>query len=526
MYVCKLSNLMHKMKVSRNAIILVCSFICNHVVAAFFPIDSLRIPLADFTSLVPGSQNASLHIPPGFSFQVIAQRGDAMADGNAFTNNFDFTGYIPINNSSENGYLSLNFETFPGAVSVMDFTFNPLLKRWSKSNDRLVDFSGVVGTIANCSGTVTPWNTVVTCEEYVSNTDVNNDGYIDMGWAIEINPISKTVVNNQKLWALGNFKHENLCIHTNQRTAYQGVDDETGYLYKFVADNIQDLNSGKLYVYVGSKNGSGTWEILNNTTAAERNSVLSQSAAKGATVFDGIEDVEINPINGWVYLAVKDEHVVYRFQDSDPITGTQVMQFETFVGGMNTYYDMETSNGKVTELWGEGADNLAFDNEGNLWVLQDVRGIGTNYVWVVGKNHSQANPDVRIFMKTPAGSEPTGITFSPDNRFLFMSIQHPSGSNSSTTQLDVTGLEVGFDRDAAIVIARDENWGLTPCPNGLSINQNPDSGYFQSSSNMQSTAAINSSKIIDYRAAKSVELSPGFSADSGVIFRVKIGGCL
>jgi hypothetical protein len=129
-------------------------------------------------------------------------------------------------------------------------------------------------------------------------------------------------------------------------------------------------------------------------------------------------------------------------------------------------------------------------------------------------------------MKTPAGSEPTGITFSPDNRFLFMSIQHPSGSNNSTSQNDVNGLATTFDRDASIIIARDENWGLTPCPNGLSINQNPNSGYFQSSTDMQSSAAMNATTIIDYRAVKSVKLMPGFSTGIGTIFRAKIGGCL
>jgi secreted PhoX family phosphatase len=506
---------------AKKIISLICFLLASSSIYAIIPIDSLRIPLSDFTSLAPGSQDASIHIPAGFSFQTITQQGEAMSDGNTFPPSFDFTGYVPINGSGENGHLSINSENFPGGVSIMDIAFNSGTRRWSKNNSKKVDFSGVIGTVANCSGTVTPWNTVITCEEYVSNTDLNSDGYIDTGWAIEIDPVTKTVINNQKLWALGNFKHENLCIHQNERTAYQGVDDGTGYLYKFVADAAQDLNAGKLYVYVGSKNGSGTWELINNTTVAERNSVLSQSATKGATVFVGVEDVEINPINSWVYLAVKSENKVYRFQDSDPLTGTTVLQFETFVGGMN--YDLKTSNGTVSTPWGYGNDNLAFDNNGTLWVLQDG---DNNFLWVVGKDHTQANPDVRIFMKTPAGSEPTGITFSPDNRFLFMSIQHPSGSNNSTSQNDVNGLATTFDRDASIIIARDENWGLTPCPNGLSINQNPNSGYFQSSTDMQSSAAMNATTIIDYRAVKSVKLMPGFSTGIGTIFRAKIGGCL
>lgn len=509
---------------AKKIVSLACFLLTYASVHAIGAVDSLRIPLSDFTSLIPSVQDASLHIPGGFSFQVIAQRGDAMSDGNTFPPSFDFTGFVPINSSSTNGYLSINSESVPvGGVSMMDVTFNPFTKRWSTSNSKKVDFSAVLGTVANCSGAVTPWNTIITCEEYVSAANFNSDGYNISGWSIEIDPVTKSVINNnQKLWALGNFKHENLCIHSNQRTAYQGVDDGTGYLYKFVATTAQNLTAGKLYVYVGSKSGSGMWELLNNTSPAERNSVLSQSAAKGATVFAGIEDVEINPLNGWIYLAVKGEGEgkVYRFQDSDPLTGTQVIQFETFVGGMN--YGLATANGVVSTPWGLGNDNLAFDNEGNLWVLQDG---GDNFLWVVGKNHTQANPDVRIFMKLPAGSEPTGLTFSPDNRFMFMSIQHPAGSNNSTSQPDVNGTSITFERDAAIVIARNEHWGTVPCPNGLTISQHPDSGYFQSTANLQSTAIIESTKIIDYRASNSLELNPGFSVKTGAVFRAKIESC-
>jgi len=298
------------------------------------------------------------------------------------------------------------------------------------------------------------------CEEYTSKEiasqypfpiDGNNDGYDDYGWAVEIDPATKTVID--KRWALGNFKHENLVIHSNQRTAYQGADATVGYLFKFVADNPQDLSSGALYVYRGSKNGSGEWVLLNNTTPEERNTTNEQSAALGATVFSGIEDVEIGP-NGYIYFAVKNEDQVYRFQDSDPITGTTVTNMETYVG--NTSYTIQHTNGSTNVNWGYGNDNMAFDNDGNLWVLQDG---DNNYIWVVKNGHTQANPQVEIFGSTPAGSEPTGITFSPDNRFLFMSIQHPSSSNSATTQIDAAGNEVAFDKDTALVIGLKENLG-------------------------------------------------------------------
>jgi hypothetical protein len=421
--------------------------------------------IGDFQSVIPTSRTTEFTIPDSHAFQKIISQGDPLTEGGALMGNNDFTGYVPINGSSTNGFLSINAETLPGGVSVLDINYNNSTKLWVTTLSKAVDFSPVVGTAANCSGTVTPWNTIISCEEYTSkelvasnlitDLDINNDGYDDLGWAVEINPVTKTVID--KRWALGNFKHENLAIHSNERTAYQGTDNYTGFgfLYKFVADAAQDLSSGKLYVYKGSKNGNGDWILLNNTTKEERNSTKAQSTAVGATDFIGIEDVEIGP-DGGIYFAVKSEDRVYRFQDSDSLTGTTVTNMETFVG--NTSYPITHENGTTNLNWGYGNDNLAFDLDGNLWVLQD----GDNhYIWVVKNGHSQANPNVELFGIVPAGSEPTGITFSPDNRFLFMSIQHPSGSNGVTTQTDAAGIEVGFEKSTTIVIALKENLGTS-----------------------------------------------------------------
>ncbi len=366
--------------------------------------------------------------------------------------NFDFTGYVPIDGSSENGYLSINSETVFGGVSIMDISFDPLQQLWSVSNGQAVDFSPVSATSRNCSGTITSWGSVISCEEAVINIDLNEDGYDDIGWNVEIDPATRTIID--KRWAMGNFAHENVCIHENDRTVYQGADSTPGYIYKFVADAAQDLSSGRLYVYKGEKEGSGEWLLLANSTPEECNTTLEQCAALEATVFSGVEDLEIGP-DGWVYAAVKNEDIVYRFLDSDPIDGTSVTTMETFVG--NASYLIEHENGSEIVEWGTGVDNLAFDDQGNLWVLQDG---SEDYIWVVESGHTQADPKVKIFAKSVFGSEPTGITFSPDYRFLFMSFQHPSNANGATGQLDAARDSVFFNKDIAIVIARKEHLGL------------------------------------------------------------------
>ncbi len=88
-------------------------------------------------------------------------------------------------------------------------------------------------------------------------------------------------------------------------------------------------------------------------------------------------------------------------------------------------------------------------------MLQDG---GNYYIWVVRPDHTQSNPKVELFGSMPAGSEPTGLTFSPDYRFGFVSVQHPNGNN--VAQQDATLKNVTFNASATIVIALNENLGV------------------------------------------------------------------
>ena len=488
-------------------------------------------PISDFVSVEPFGQDSNFHLAEGLVYQYVIEHGVALTTGGTIVDQFDFTGYVPIEGSSENGHLSINSELAPGGVTILDIEFDPAIKRWDMTASEVVDFSGVVLTAANCSGAVTPWNTIITCEEVVVPTDFNGDSYNDLGWAIEIDPATRTVVNNQKLWALGNFKHENAVVHSNERTVYQGIDHSTGYLYKFVADVATDLSAGALYVYKGSKNGPGDWILIPNTTPSERNNVITASTSVGATVFIGIEDVEINPVDEWIYFAVKDEDLVYRFQDSDPITGTTVPMMEIYVGGTGASYNITHANGTTLEPWGEGPDNLTFDNFGNLYVLQDGSlspGSGNrNHIWLIKNGHTQANPFVEIIARTPYDCEPTGITFSPDFRFLFMSIQHPSATNKATSQVDAFGNRRYFDRDVAIVIAREKNLGNgNVCASVQDVGSGGiPSGQYQADQQLISKNIISNNLDVLFRANTAVDLLEDFEVQLGGLFEVKMEGC-
>ncbi|MAN26786.1 MULTISPECIES: LamG-like jellyroll fold domain-containing protein [Mesonia] len=436
----------------------------KNVEAIDFDCDEPRIGC--FTSIVPTAQTPNLIIPSDtHRFQLIFKQGDAYLDGSGnVPGNNDFTAYIPIDGSSENGYLSVNHENTPGGVSIVDLHLNTDNHLWEVDYSQPVDlYNNVLATTTrNCSGGITPWGTVVTAEESTNNGDENGDGYQDVGWLVEIDPETAQVMDygngQEKLWAMGRMNHENVVISPDATTAYYGEDGGTHCVYKYVMDTPGDLTSGTVYVLkldlplVGDEPTSSTaeWIEVPNDTQAERNNLNTTAATLGGTNFNGVEDCEIHPTTGQIYFTAKGRGRTYRFTDN----GTNsVTNFETFLGGMN--YDIETAEGTFSEPWGYGNDNLAFDDKGNLWVLQDG---GNNYIWVVRPDHTQANPKVELFASMPNGSEPTGLTFSPDFKYGFFSVQHPSGNNEP--QQDATFNDVTINASSTVVFSLNENLGI------------------------------------------------------------------
>lgn len=445
-----------------------------------------------FTSINPTTQTNVLIMPTEQRFQMLFKEGSAYGDGSgAVPGTHDFTGYIPSLgvDASKIGHLSVNHENNPGGVSILDLNLNanatnPL---WVASNSKKVDFynTNLVTTVRNCSGGVTPWRTIVTAEENTTAGDSNGDGYQDVGWLVEINPTTASVVDydsngvKDKLFALGRMNHENIVVSDNGTLAYYGEDGGTHCVYKFVPTVANNLSAGNVYVLKldtalsddEPTSATATWILVPNTTQADRNNLASNAGALGGTNFNGVEDCEIGP-DGMVYFASKGKNRVYRFKDN----GTTISNFETFVGAMT--YPIQTTSGTVNEAWADGNDNLAFDDKGNLWVVQDG---GRNYIWVVRPNHRQTSPQVLIHSSAPSGSEPTGLTFTPDFKYGFFSVQHPSGSNIA--QADATGSNVQFNASAALVFSHEDNLGPQvlgnesfTSNNGVKVYPNPTNG--------------------------------------------------
>ncbi|WP_288446490.1 alkaline phosphatase PhoX [uncultured Chryseobacterium sp.] len=480
-----------------------------------------------FTSIVPTAQTNKLIIPAEHKYQLILKEGDSYTEGGGLVGGQnDFTGYVAKAGSSTNGYLSVNHETNPGGVTMAEINYNATSKLWQLTKSRAVSFSdpSLVQTIRNCSGGVTPWGTIVTAEESVTSNDVNADGYKDYGWLVEIDPATAQVISKNadgskgKLWQMGIMNHENVVVNNAGTIAYYGEDGGTHMVYKYVLDTPNDLSSGNLYVLkldqgltaAGDPVGTtATWVQVPNKTKADQNNTNTNAQSVGGTKFNGVEDVDISPLDGKIYFTAKGLDRVYRLQDN----GTTASQVETFVGGGSTVYSFNTAQGIKSEAWGDGNDNLTFDELGNLWVLQDG---GKNYIWVIAPDHTQANPKVRLFASMPAGAEPTGLTFTPDHKFGFFSIQHPDSTIS--TDVDATGNTIDYKgKSATIVIALKNNLGIegtlgtienNAAENTVTVAPNPTSGIVK----------INSPKGL-----KDISVT-AYSMDGKIVYTKKFNG--
>ncbi|WP_342643216.1 PhoX family protein [Rhodoligotrophos ferricapiens] len=342
------------------------------------------------------------------------------AQARQFGYNNDYVGFIPLDGADDRGLLVVNHEytnehlMFPGIVSIVDGEIkvaDPDAKRvdiemaahggsiveirrvdgkWqviknspynrritatteieitgpAAGNSRMqtkADPSGrkVLGTVNNCAGGVTPWNTYVMAEENVHGYFLGElpEGHREtanykrmgipegtyawgkfherfdigkepnepnrFGWVVEVDALDPNATPKKRT-ALGRFKHEgaeSIVAKNGKVVFYLGDDERFDYVYKFVtagtfnpsdrAANMDLLDEGTLYVARFEDDGTLNWLPLvfgegpltqaNGFEAQADVLIETRRAADllGATPMDRPEDVQPDGLNGRVYV--------------------------------------------------------------------------------------------------------------------------------------------------------------------------------------------------------------------------------
>jgi secreted PhoX family phosphatase len=341
-------------------------------------------------------------------------------------------------------------------------------------------------------------------EKYHSRFDMAkepNEGFRH-GWMVEVDPYDPTSTPIKRT-ALGRFRHEAATIGVapnGKVVAYMGDDAQFEYVYKFVTDgtfnprdrmaNMSLLDTGTLYVAKFNEDGSGTWVPMvygqgpltsaNGFNSQGDVAINTRKAADllGATKMDRPEDVEPNPVTKKIYVALTNNtnrggegraptdaanprannasgHIIEITETNNDYAST-TFRWEMFIlAGLPT--DASTffagfDKSKVSPI---GApDNVAFDNAGNLWIATDGAPRAIKYndgLFAVPVQGAQRG-NLQQFFSAVVGAEVCGPEFTPDNRTLFLAIQHPGEGGTFEKPISTWPDRVGLPRPSVLTV--------------------------------------------------------------------------
>ena len=334
------------------------------------------------------------------------------------------------------------------------------------------------------------------------------------GWVVEIDPFDPKSTPVKRT-ALGRFKHENAALTETKDgrvVVYMGDDERGEFIYKFISRDKVDhqnpkanrdiLDHGTLYVAQfdgGDSNpdrpkGQGRWiELTHGKNGIDATSGFASQAEVliharlaasqvKATRMDRPEWIVVSPKDGQVYCTLtnnikrgdegqpvggpnpraKNQYgQILRWQETGSDAAAMDFTWDLFVVAGNPGVHAGTPQGGSSNINAQNMfnspDGLGFDMAGRLWILTD--GDSTNAGDFAGMGNNQmlcadpASGEIRRFMVGPVGCEVTGISFAPDQKALFVGIQHPGENGGSTFP---EHLPNGKPRSSVMVITRED----------------------------------------------------------------------
>jgi uncharacterized protein len=406
-----------------------------------------------FPTAAKNTGETFLALPKGFEYNVFGKTSTVMADGRPTPSSHDGMATFKIGNEQrivrnhevsnsslpkDNcGIGSSNHydETAGGGTTTL--VINP------KTNELLRDFVSLSGTLINCSGGKTPWNSWISCEETtLGNTVRTNEktgkksgGFAKPhGYCFEVFASANSNTTPIPLKAMGRFVHEGVAVDKKTGIVYLTEDTGKSGFYRFLPNRNKRLAEGGILQMLkikdkdafdtrkGLKMGqtfTANWVTIDNPDpeSADINeaAVYEQGIAKGAATFARLEGVFPDKKGNMYFVSTSGG-------DNK--------------GGQIWFYERENKEeGKLTLVFESPSrsildmpDNICLKPKSDLlFICEDSDYIGEggtpeNFMRILSPNGKIADFAKNI-TENKLTSEFAGSTFSKDGKTLFVNLQ-------------------------------------------------------------------------------------------------------
>lgn len=395
-----------------------------------------------------------LDLPKGFRYQIFSRTGETMDDGLLVPPWHDGMAAFP--GPAGKTILVRNHEVSVGEGNVGAFgDHNELAKDFPRDlfydpgkgrhaalggtttlvydtrTQRLEKHSlSLTGTVRNCAGGPTPWQSWITCEETVLRAGEPLSR--DHGYNFEVPATAKMqVFHPNPLKAMGRFNHEAVAVHARSGIVYQTEDCPDGLFYRFLPNErgrlarggrlqalaLRDKRSADARNWTATEILPGqpwavTWIDIDNVESPQ-DDLRYQGFDRGAAIFARSEGTWANADE--IYFASTDGGIkragqIWRYTAS-PHEGTEEERRDPAT--LDLFLEPNDTN--LLEY----ADNLTIAPWGDLVICEDSPGVDH----ILG-----ATPEGQIYKlgrNAMNESELAGAVFSPDGGTLFVNIQEP-----------------------------------------------------------------------------------------------------
>lgn len=402
--------------------------------------------------------NGLIDLPPGFSYRIISKFGKKMSDGHQVPDRADGMGCIPLqgnkvalirNHELKKGHgkygprptkqvsdadvydFRKDGQALPGGTTTLIYDLS--------SGEVEREYLSLIGTIRNCAGGVTPWNSWLSCEEDV--TRAGRGVLKDHGWVFEVPASADGLVEPKPLKAMGRFNHEAVAIDPRTGIVYLTEDRDDSLFYRFIPNIYGKLEEGgrlqalalRDHPKADSRNWKNAfwsidewrnamWIDLEDTHSPD-DDLRERGYADGATLFARGEGIH------W-----GDGELYFCCTSGGKAKLGQIMRYRPseFEGQQGE----EAQPGRL-QLFLESTDPNSFNFGDNLTVAPN------NHLFVCEDQYSShvtnhirgVTPDGRVydFARIRVQTEPAGACFSPNGSTLFVNLYSP------TKTLAITG---------------------------------------------------------------------------------------